>query len=110
MKIKKDDLRVGCFERTGCLIQFIKFDVDIKIRPQWAESKIDIPLIHTHVEEGSKFVAPTREELINRNVNSDIIYESSEVIAEGDTFGDEVGVKITTTEFLDDFGFIYSDD
>ena len=76
--------------------------------------KIDIPLTPTRAEEQSEFIAPTGiatpEEVINGNVEGDGLYDSSEVIAEGDIVVDEEDVELTTTEVLEDFGVIDFDD
>ena len=56
MTINKDHLHAGCFERSGSLTQLTKSDAYSKNRPHPAASKIHIPLIHTHIEEGSYFV------------------------------------------------------
>ena len=41
LKIKKNALRVSCFERIDFLIQWRKSDNDNKIKPRGAVSKID---------------------------------------------------------------------
>ena len=60
MTIKKDDLRIGFFERTGSLMKFTKSDADSKIRLKCAASKFVFPLTRTHTKEGLEFVARTK--------------------------------------------------
>ena len=47
-----DSLRVGAFERTGCLITLlISKEYDKKIRPQGAESLIEVPVDASLLDE-----------------------------------------------------------
>ena len=112
--IKKNDLCIACFERTGYLMHFTKSDADNKIRPQGVVSKIDVPLTCIRPEDASKFVSPLEttspEEAIEGNVSEHDLYESSEVIGEGDLVVDEEEKELTTTEVLEDVGVIDSDD
>ena len=112
--IKKDDLRIGCFDRTWCLMHFTKSDTDDEIRPQGVVSKIDVPLTHIRPEDASKFVSPLEttspEEAIEGNVSEHDLYESSEVIGEWDLVVDEEETELTTTEVLEDVDAIDSDD
>ena len=112
--IKKDDLHIGCFKRTGCLMHFTKSDSNNKIRPQSVVSKMDVTLTCIRPEDASKFVSPLEttspEEAIEGNVSEHDLYESSEVIGEGDLVVDEEETELTTTEVLEDVGAIDSDD
>ena len=112
--IKKDDLRIGCFECTGCLMHSTTSDADDKIRPQGVTSKIHIHLTHTLPYDASDFVSPLEttspEEDIEGNVSEHELYESSEAISEGDLVVDEEEIELITTEVLKDVGVVYSDD
>ena len=52
--IKKDDLRIGCFDRTWCLMHFTKSDTDNKTRPQGVVNNIGVHLTYIRPEDASE--------------------------------------------------------
>ena len=95
-------------------MHFTKLDADNNIWKKGVVIKIDIPLTFIRLEDASDFVSPLEttfpEEAIEVNVSEHDLYESIEVIGEGDLVVDEEETELTTTEVLEDVGVIDSDD
>ena len=78
--IKKDEMRVRCFLRTGSLIQYTKSKIDDLIKLQCIKSKIIVLDNYAEDEETGEFTVPSiavilQEENIG-NVATDIIEDS----------------------------------
>ena len=85
----KDEMRVGCFERTGCLIQMKKTaEADEKIRPQGVKSKVVVPdTIDEDVATPDETMTPEQ----SLEGSSDALYDESNVVVDqGDIVVDEV--------------------
>ena len=111
-----DGARVGCFLRTGCLLEFTKSSNDDKIKPQGVTSKIVIPETNIYAATDSSDVfSPTEgqspDEIIDGNLGDDDMYGNTTedtsvtdiVVEEDDLYG------IVQAAF-EDVGVVASDD
>ena len=122
--VKKDEMRVGCFVRTGSLLHWTKSEADDLIKPQGVKSKIIVPDNYVEDEEIGEFTAPSasvapQEENMG-NVATDIVEDSVADIAdntndliacEDDNEADpelrceEVMEDVSVVESVDEFEF-----
>ena len=83
---KKDEMRVGCFVRTGSLIQQTKSKADNLIKPQGVKSKTIILDNYVEDEEIGEFIVPsaaiTLEEENIGNITTNIIEDSVDNIVD----------------------------
>ena len=84
--VKKDEMRVNCFVRTGSLLHWTKSESDDLIKLQGVKSKIIAPDACVEDEQTGQFVEPTesvtpQEELMG-NVSTDIIDDTVAGIAD----------------------------
>lgn len=113
--LKDDESRVGCFVRTGCLLEFTRSDNDDLIKPQGVVSKIVIPLTNIYASEIDDIVHPTpdaQDNLAHSDLVDDDVYQTSEgdILPSDIVVDEEDDIVLTTEEQLEDVGVIDSDD
>lgn len=76
----KDDMRINCFIRTGCLLHYTKSHADDLIKPQGVKSKIVMPDSHEEDIASTEFTAPVTivepEEKVVGNINLNIHHDT----------------------------------
>ena len=60
--LKMDKKRVGCFRRTGMLMELMPGEADKDIKPQGLVSPVQIPQVPDPVEEPTEGVEPEEQE------------------------------------------------
>ena len=78
-------MRIGCFERTGCLLRLHKHKDDELVKPQGLKLPFTIP-DGTHNEE-AEWPRPPEEMVPNESIEEDL-EDSIEELPEGEDEGD----------------------
>jgi hypothetical protein len=104
--LKNDDMRVGCFQRTGCLMELHKAASDDLIKPQGVKSKIVIPDQPTNIET----TTPVPNE--SEGTHESAIEAEDATILEGDAhIGDnDITVELDDEENAEDEAIIDDDE